>query len=102
EAKRQACPRAVVDELEDVIVLVALLVLVKIRELVAGLDAEHVRERVRHRETGVRVALPRVNRPALRAKTVDLGKEAAGHRSAQAEPRGKTTYVLSHNTQHSK
>ena len=78
----------------------ALLVLVKIRELVAGLDAEHVRERVRHRETGVRVALPGVNRPALRAKTVDLGKEAAGHRSAQAEPLGQKSFVAKPHDRH--
>src|SRR5437660_6987944 len=54
--------------------------------LITGLDAEPRRDGVGHREARVGVALPGIDRPALRAETVHLRQQAAGHRRPEAEP----------------
>src|SRR5207247_10173338 len=87
ESNRQAHAEAVVVKLEGVVVLVALLVLVEIREVVADVQLESPGDRVDHRDPRVGVDLLEIHGAAFLAAAVDSWKAAPPDRRPCGEPR---------------
>src|SRR2546426_520326 len=87
ESERQAHAEAVVVKLEGIVVLVALLVLVEIREVVADVQLESPGDRVDHRDPRVGVDLLEIHGAAFLAAAVDSWKAAPTDRRPCGEPR---------------
>src|SRR4030095_15084723 len=83
ESHAEAHAQAVIDELEVVDVLLALLVLEEVGEVVADLELGPSAPAVDEPGVGVRLGLLQKDRPALLAPAVDLGQTAT--RGAQPQ-----------------
>src|SRR5690349_17731610 len=72
--------KAVVEQLEEVLVLVTDLLLEKIREVIAPLDFRNAAQAVHGTDRQIGMTLFEIHRAALGAQTIDTGKESARQR----------------------
>src|SRR5262249_6344178 len=83
ESQGESRTQAVVDQLEPVVVLVAVLVLEEVREMVPDVEFGAAAPAIRQADVGIGVALLQVHGAAFLAEAIDLRQAAARDAEAQ-------------------